>query len=529
VVRTRRGAVPRLAAAAIIILLVAGAGFILLANRGGGTGGQEAGEQAPVTVQGELVIGAVGDGFTLDPAVAADYPSWQVLYLTMEGLVRINPKTGGVEPGLAVRWTTPDNGVTWIFILRDDAKFPDGTPVTADVVVHSIQRVYAQKTPYKWLVTAFVAQVQAVNETAVQFTLKQNIMDFPLIASTPPYLIVHPDYPLFQAAPNSTLGGAGPYRIVEAGESEIVLEPNENYYAGAPPVEKIIVRLYRNSESLAAALENGEVDVAWWGLSPLDMGFLAQKGFRTAQSEPFMVKLLSLRTVGDRPTADLRVRQAIALAISQEAIAGRIAGSLHEPLLSVVPNTLLGYTDAFRNYSTQEPEAAKQLLAEVGYNELNKLQLTIIYSSKLYGGIDLELASAVKDQLEETGAIRVKLVDLPPADFYQALRTGDFDIAIITLYPVYVDASYYILSTMYSKANKFTGSGYYNPQVDTMILNALATTDYTVRETAYIFVQETYLVQDLPYIPLIEARQGIAYNADAEGIIILPNMILAIP
>jgi len=516
------------AAGLIILLVVAAVAYVFLA----GDGGQETvTEQAPPPVTDELVIGAVGHKFTLDPAVAADYQSWQVLYLVMEGLVKVNPATGGAEPGLAAEWYTPDNGLTWIFVLREDAKFADGTPVTAEDVVRSVQRVLAHDTPYQWLVREFVAKVEAVNETTVKFTLKTYVVDFPLVATTPPYLVVHPDYPLIEAAPEATYGGAGPYRIVEFTQTRVVLEPNPYYYGGEPGVEKVVVQLYPASEDLAAALEAGEVDVAWWGLSPLDLGFLKDKNYHTVESEPLIVKALSLRTVGDRPTADPKVRLAIALALSQEAVAERVTGSLHEPVYSVVPNTLLGYTDAFREYAGADPEGARQILSELGYNELDKLQLTVIYSSQLYGGLDLEIASAIKDQLEATGAIRVSLVDLPPNEFYSTLRSGDFDIAIITLYPVYVDTGYYIINTMYSRANRYTGSGYFNPQVDTAVLNALGTSDYTVRESTYITIQETFLVQDIPYIPLIETKLGVAYNNDAQaiGFTLLPNLIIETP
>jgi len=343
--------------------------------------------------------------------------------------------------------------------------------------------------------------------------------------------VVHPDYPLLQAAPEATYGGAGPYKIAEFSQTRVVLEPNPYYHGGEPGVERIVVQLYPASEDLATALEAGEVDVAWWGLSPLDLGFLKDKDFYTLESEPLMVKILSLRTVGDRPTADPKVRLAIALAISQDAVAERVVGELHQPVYSVIPNTLLGYTDAFKQYSEADPEGARQILAELGYNELDKLQLKVVYSSQLYGGLDLEIASAIKDQLEATGAIRVSLVDLPPDEFYKTLKAGDFDIAIITLYPVYADASNYIIKTMYSKANKYTGSGYFNPQVDRAILNALGTNDYTVRETTYITIQETFLIQDIPYIPLIETKLGVAYNNDAQaiGVTLLPNLIIEAP
>jgi len=112
--------------AAVVLVLVMGAALFLA----GGGGGQEGAAQATTTTSPPplagldlLSIGVVADQLVTDPAAAANIPSFFIISLTHDTLVRIDPATGRLEPGLAVSWTTPDNGLTWVFTLREGVSF----------------------------------------------------------------------------------------------------------------------------------------------------------------------------------------------------------------------------------------------------------------------------------------------------------------------------------------------------------------------------------------------------------------------
>lgn len=512
--------------AAIVLIVVIVAGIALWAWRSN-TAGPAEGTMTPKYSQ--LVIGVVASKVNLDPAIADDYVSWEILSKVMEGLVKINPETGAIEPGLAVKWTTPDNGVTWIFILRKNAVFDDGTPLKADDVVRSIERVMIIRGTYSWLVTDFIYQVKALNDTAVMIKLKKPVQDFPAMASLPVYYVVSPNYPLQNPVAGAKYGGIGPYKIESVGIDKVVLVANPKYYGGEPGTKKLVFKIYDSSEKLKEALEKGEIDVAWWGLTAGDAVELKSKGFKVISSAKTAVKLLAFHIPGSRPSHLVEVRKAVAYAIDQQDIAKILPGDYDEPLLGVIPSSYLGHTEAFKNYTGMNIQEAKALLKKAGYGEANLLRLTFIVSSTTYGSSDLKIAEEIKKSIEATGIAYVEIKDLTHDAFLGAILSGQYDMALVTLYPIYPDPTFYILLTMYSKANIELGIGYSNPQVDVQIERAMASVDYSLRASIYETIQNTYLANDVPLVPLVQFPTFAAMKGDIQGVGILPNMFLSTP
>jgi ABC-type dipeptide transport system, periplasmic component len=139
-----------------------------------------------------LTIGVTDKVTELDPAMAYDFFTWEIFYNTMSGLVMYKPGTTELVPALATSWEVRDNGTVWIFHLRHDAKFCDGTPVTAQNVVWSIQRVMKINGDPAWLVTYFVKNVTALDNYTVEFVLKRPVAYFLALLATPPYFPVSP-------------------------------------------------------------------------------------------------------------------------------------------------------------------------------------------------------------------------------------------------------------------------------------------------------------------------------------------------
>jgi peptide/nickel transport system substrate-binding protein len=141
-----------------------------------------------------LTIGVTDKVTDLDPANAYDFFTWEVLYNTMAGLLRYKPGTTDLEPDLAESWTVLEGGKVWVFKLRPNLKFCDGTPLTAADVKRSIDRVMKINGDPAWLVTDFVERVEAPNATTVVFYLKAPVSYFLALLATPPYFPVHPKY-----------------------------------------------------------------------------------------------------------------------------------------------------------------------------------------------------------------------------------------------------------------------------------------------------------------------------------------------
>lgn len=508
-------------AVAVVLVIIAGAAAYLV----GGMGTTQTTTTTTTTTTGpvrtqpvekELKIGVVADKLVTDPAVANNIPSFYLISLTADGLVKIDPATGKLEPGLAVSWKTPDNGATWYFTLRQGVSFPDGTPLTADAVVNSLLRLTVLQSLYSWMGQAFLQGVEKVNDTVVKIKLTMPIADFPKYLASPYFAIVHPSYPLTKANPESTIIGIGPYLVKDLAADHVVLEWNRNYYGGAPVYERIVIYYYPDSASLRAAMESGQVDVAWWGLSSDDLATLERKGFQVYTSDPLIVKVLLLNEKPTKsPLADVELRKAIAYSLSGEDITGVLPGPLDSPAYSVVPSPLLGYKPVFEDI-TGNLAKAKEILRGKGYSEEKPLVLKMITSPALYGGVDKVLAGIVKAQIERTGMTLVDVVEYEPGDFIKALRSGDWDLALVTLPPLIPDPLFYVTSTLYSRSIYARAMGFSDPQVDSTLANAYATVDYTIRETTITTIQEAILAKQVPLVPIVELKLGVAAKQGVE-------------
>ncbi|MGM1297849.1 ABC transporter substrate-binding protein, partial [Enterobacter hormaechei] len=124
-----------------------------------------------------LVIGKAADPQTLDPAVTIDNNDWTVTYPSYQRLVKYKPGTTEVEGDLSTGWKASDDQKEWTFTLADNAKFSDGTPVTAEAVKLSFERLLKiNQGPSE----AFPKdlKVDAVDEHTVKFTLSQPFAPF---------------------------------------------------------------------------------------------------------------------------------------------------------------------------------------------------------------------------------------------------------------------------------------------------------------------------------------------------------------
>ncbi|MCE4602155.1 MAG: ABC transporter substrate-binding protein [Desulfurococcales archaeon] len=473
-----------------------------------------------------VVVGTTDKITELDPANAYDFFTWEVLSNVMAGLVTYDPDTGEIVGDLATEWKAEENGKVWIFKLRTDAKFADGTPCTANDVVRSIERVMQIQGDPSWLVTEFVEKVEAVDDYTVKFTLKQPTGYFLSVVATVPYFPVHPDYPQDKIVADATWGGCGPYMIKEwVRDQKLVLVPNPYYYGEKPKNDMVIIRFFSDANSMRLALENGEIDVAWRTLTPQDITNLEQKGYNVIEVPGLFIRYVVVKTDAG-PTSDKLVRQALAAAIDRQEIAVRVFKGTVEPLYSMVPAGMWSHIEAFKTmYGDGNLELAKQLLAQAGYSEDNKLKVELWYTPTHYGDTEDELAAVLKEQWERTGMIEVEIKSSEWAQYVKQLGDGQFMLSLLGWYPDYLDPDNYLTPFLKSTANGWTGTGYANPTVDDLLTKAQVATDQAEREKYYVEVQQI-LAEDAPFIPLIQGKLYIVTQPDFKGLKVSPLMFL---
>jgi len=514
-----RAKVAAIIVAVIVVVVAVGAYMAFFAPR-----------PAPARV---IVIGTTDEPTTLDPALAYDYPSCNVIQNVFDGLVMYKPGTAELVPGLAERWEVADNGTVYTFYLRKGVKFHDGTELTADVVKYSIERAIKLHGDPAFLLTevAKIESVEVVDKYTVRFRLKEPCAVFlSVMAFTVAYPVSPEAYPPDKFVDAGI--GTGPYKIVKWTRGvEMVLEANEDYWNPEykPKTPKIILKFFKKPETLRLALEKKEIDIAFRELRPTDYIELEKKaeelGIKVIWGPGAFIRYIVFN-VKQPPFDNKLVRQAIAYAIDRKAIAETVFLGLLEPLYSMVPKGMWSHIDAFlEKYGERNLEKARELLRMAGYSEENPLKITLWAETGLhYGMTEPDFAKMIKDQLEETGLIKVELKLVEWAAYVDNIRKGIMGMFLLGWYPDYLDPDDYLTPFVESGSSPSLGCFYNNSEMDYYLHEALKTVDMDKRTELYIKAQRL-LAEDVPVLPLLQGRQVVVALKEVKGIVLDPTQI----
>jgi peptide/nickel transport system substrate-binding protein len=354
----------------------------------------------------------------LDPSdTEAFINPFMVLYAVHDALVK--PMPGGENtPSLAESWTVSKDGLAYEFVLRKNAKFHNGDPVTADDVKFSFERY---KGAAAKLLKDRVRDVEIVDAGRVRFHLREpwpDFMTFYGTSATGAAWIVPRKYVEkvgedgFKKAPI----GAGPYKVVSFNPGiDLVMEAFDGYWRKTPSVKRLVFRSMPDETTRAAALKAGDVDIVYLLSGPTAQEVKRTAGLRLAAAMPPGVVFLDLPEQWDpkSPWHDRRVRLAAGHALDRNALNQAETLGLSRPTGGLIPRVL----DFARAYEppAYNPARAKKLLAEAGYpNGFDAGDLTPFppYFS---------LAEAIGGYLQGVG-IRTRLRTMERAAFLTAWR-----------------------------------------------------------------------------------------------------------
>ena len=354
----------------------------------------------------------------LDPAdTEAFINPFMVLYAVHDALVK--PMPGGDNtPSLAESWTQSKDGLVYEFVLRKNARFHNGDPVTAEDVKFSFDRY---KGAAAKLLHDRVREVQIVDPGRVRFHLKEpwpDFMTFYGTSATGAAWIVPKKYVEkvgddgFKKAPI----GAGPYRVVSfTAGVELVMEAFEGYWRKVLSVKRLVFRSMPDETTRAAALKAGDVDIVYLLSGPLAEEVKRTAGLRLAAAMPPGVVFLDLPEQWDpkSPWHDVRVRQAAGFALDRAGLNQAETLGLSRPTGGLIPRVL----DFARAYDppAYDPARAKRLLAEAGYpNGFDAGDLTPFPPF-------FSLAEAIGNYLQAVG-IRTRMRTMERATFLTSWR-----------------------------------------------------------------------------------------------------------
>ncbi|HBT3066839.1 TPA: oligopeptide ABC transporter substrate-binding protein OppA [Klebsiella aerogenes] len=458
---------------------------------------------------------------SLDPHKIEGVPESNVNRDLFEGLV-IGDLNGHPVPGVAESWDNKDFKV-WTFHIRKDAKWSDGSPVTAQDFVYSWQRLADPKTasPYaSYLQYGHVANVDEIiagKKPATDLGVKAiDDKTFEVTLSEPvPYfykLLVHPSV---SPVPNAAIEKYGekwtqPANIVTNGayklkdwvvNERIVLERNTNYWDNAKTVINQVTYLPISSEVTDVnRYRSGEIDMTYNNM-PIELFQKLKKEIpKEVHVDPYLCTYYYEINNQKAPFTDVRVRTALKLALDRDIIVNKVKNQGDLPAYSYTPP----YTDGmklvepewFKWSQEKRNEEAKKLLAEAGYTADKPLTFNLLYNtSDLHKKLAIAVASIWKKNL---GA-NVKLENQEWKTFLDSRHQGTFDVARAGWCADYNEPTSF-LNTMLSDSSNNTAH-YKSPAFDKIIGDTLQVTDEAKRAELYA-QSEQQLDKDSAIVPV---------------------------
>jgi peptide/nickel transport system substrate-binding protein len=481
----------------------------------------------------ELKIGLFADVSTLDPHFNNIAPNVAMSTHLFDALVNVDAD-GHLVPGLATSWRAVDP-TTWEFKLRRGVKFHDGSEMTAQDVVFSLDRP-ATLTNSPGPFTSYTKQIvgkQIVDPYTVR--LKTATPYGPLALDVSTIFIVSKKAALHATQEDFNSGkaliGTGPFKFSKFIRGDrIELVRNDAYWGPKSDWDKVTFRILTSDGARLAALLAGEVD-AIDNVPPADVADVKKNPkFTLTQKTSWRTIFWTLDQSHDvtpditgkdgkpltkNPLKDVRVRQAISKAINRQALTERTLDGLGVPASNIVSPGILGYSNALK-VEQFDPEGAKKLLAAAGYP--NGFNLTLHGPNNRYIN-DERVVQTVAQFLSRIG-IASKVETLPLSVYFGKARTGAFSMALLGWGTLAGDFG---LRTLVGTANPDTGWGswnwgkYTNPKVDQLVQSSLASVNPEEREK---FAEQAAVMalQDYAVIPLHHQyatwalRKGLKYT-----------------
>ena len=487
-----------------------------------------------------------GDPPGLDPIHSADLVSQTVVNSLFDPLLRLDPSSGELVPALAKSWAAGEDGLSFRFVLRDDARFHNGRKVVASDVVYSFTRLLdpANASPRPWILTPVegaeefragradhVSGLAAEGDSVVTIRLREPYAPF-LVQLTMTAVSIVPreevesrGADMFAQQPT----GSGPFRFVSwQHDSRIVLERMEDAVspAGGEAVERLEFEIVPNISVAFEKYRAGELDL----LDQLPPGHVGLVRKRTPD-QLYIWPGLSVRYMGFNLTREPfrgneKLRRAFNYAVNKKAIAEVLGEGVDVVSVGAVPPGLPGHNGALEGYP-YDPDKARALLEEAGYPGGAGLpELTLLYNND---PVDRRVAVFVQACLGEIG-VTIKLKNLEWAAFLAAVRAGEASVFRGSWVADFPDAHNFLYTLFHSSNWGDAGnySRFSDAQADSLLELAARVVDMDVRAKLYREV-EGIIGRKAPWIFLYHPGQVAMLRPEWGGAVFPSLGVWALP
>jgi peptide/nickel transport system substrate-binding protein len=470
-----------------------------------------------------IVVDWATGNTTLDPAAACNQDDLSLIHNTYATLTEYGTKDGPegtsqydpkkIVPSFATKWAISSDGKTYTFTLRPEAKFSDGSPMDAEAVKFSVERVLGSGTCAGFYLQAgdiipnLIKKVEAPDATTVIFTLARPSGDFLAGLATPAGSIVNPKVVNANGGvqPNtrneymaSHIAGGGPYVLASyAPNNKAVLKANANYYGNPPKTPEIEINYVTSASTLLLKAKSKAADVTL-GMPLQSLESLKSNDCCTIidNPAPSFAQVALKNTMA--PLNNVQFRKGLTLAVPYEDILKNVAYGYGSLFYGPVVPAAVGYdADGSKQLQT-DLGAAKAAIVASGVK--TPVDLTMIVNST--SPVAVQLATAIQGVWKEIG-VNLKVQALAPAEFTPKYTGGDYQTVLNIEGPGVPTAGYQL--TLTAKCDSpFNNAKVCVDGLDQLLVKARAASDQAEADRYYAQITDLWREQ-YPRIPLYSA------------------------
>lgn len=458
----------------------------LLAGCGGNNNSTPSSDESTGGQAGTLTVSLSSSPSKLDPIHYSGTYESQIIHQVCDRVVEYNDDLSEYVPSLATSWTISEDGMTYVFQIRQGVHFQNteyaqGREMTAEDVAYSLNRS-AQYSDNNRL--DMLDKAEVTGEWEVTCTLKSpNASFMTALTDAGNSIVAQEEVEGWGDDFGYHLSGTGAFYLDEFQlDEQAILTANEDYWLGAPNLDKLVFKFISDPSQAANALLTGEVDLATQ---------LSGEAINTVQNAGNGIELMKIEALKinyvrfnmqNGPTADPLVRQALIAAVDQDAI--RTALYQYDEVMPgylPLPYGSWAYDSSLESMVPgYDPEHAKELLAEAGYADGFELTINVSDSEERK-----TLATMLQAYWQAIG-VNAQISINEWGTFSDTVCSGNSDVYAMswTWYP----DPYFFLNKLFSEVETSAignGAGYVNPEVEDLLTKAYQTTDQAERTEYY--------------------------------------------
>ncbi|CAI1547931.1 Periplasmic oligopeptide-binding protein precursor [Serratia proteamaculans] len=483
----------------------------------------------------ELVRANGYEPATLDPNLAESNVEFYIFNDLFEGLLRVG-KNGEVIPALATQWENQGN--VWTFHLRPEAKWSNGDPLTAEDFVFSWRRLTDPKTasPYgSYLASAYVLNaaeinagskppselgVKALDAHTLQVTLAEpnsyllkQLVHFPVL---PVNQKVVEKYGKDWTQPKNFVGN-GAFRLAQWVVNEkVVVERNSQYWDNAHTVLSKVTFLPLQGFPEVARFRAGEIELGYSAPPELYQQLKSSLGEEQLVTYPLLSTSYFAFNNRQAPFNDVRVRQALNLALDKEIIATKVLGYGQQPAWTFTPTGAGGYTlragEAAGWSREQRIAQAKKQLTAAGFNAEHPLRFTLLYSND---PTIKKIVIAASAMWKKNLGVEVTLQNQERKVVLDNINNGQYSVAFSRWLADYNDPSTFL--NVFRSTSSENSAKYANQNYDRVLHQATAA--QTPQQVQQYFQQaEDLLSAETPVAPVYYEANATLVKPYVKGI-----------